>query len=106
MRGAAGVLVGAAMATVVVAGPATRIIAEAPSIAAECDYLLRECALGRALIASRPAWVEHPSGVVLRRTDPAAALHVGNAVEAAAAMRRKHGTAPACVRQCNDLLRR
>lgn len=106
MTRAAGVFVAAAMASVAVAGPATRIIAEAPSIAAECDYLLRECALARALIASRPAWVEHPSGVVLRRTDPEAALHAGNAVEAAAAMRHKHGTAPACVRQCDELLRR
>ena len=88
------------------AGPAGDVIMAAPSLEAECAYLLRECALGRAAREAHPGWVEHPPGVVFGTTSPEATLHIGNAVEAAAAMRVKHGFTPACVRQCDDLLRR
>jgi len=88
------------------AGPATRIIIEAPTIEAECRYLLDQCVRGRAARAAHRGYVEHPSGVVFATTSPAATLHIGNAVEAAAIMREKHGAPPDCVRQCDDLLRR
>jgi hypothetical protein len=96
-------VIGATLAT---AGPAGDAILAAPTIEAECAYLMRECERGRAARAADPGWVEHPPGVVFGTTSPAAALHIGNAVEASAAMLVKHGFKPACVRECDDLLRR
>jgi hypothetical protein len=88
------------------AGPASDAIATATSIEAECAYLMRECRLGKAARDADPRYVEHPSGIVFGTTSAEATLHVGNAVEAAAAMRLKHGAAPACVAECDALLQR
>jgi hypothetical protein len=93
-------------ATMAVAGPAGDAILAAPTIEAECAYLMRECALGRAARDADPGYVEHPSGVVFATTSAEASRHIGNAVEASAAMLVKHGFKPACVRECDDLLRR
>jgi hypothetical protein len=88
------------------AGPAGDAILAAPTIEAECAYLMRECELGRAAYAVAPGYVEYPPGVVFGTTSPDATLHIGNAVEASAAMLVKHGFKPACVRRCDELLRR
>ena len=94
------------MAGQATAGPASDVIAAAPSIEAECAYLLRECQLWREARDAHPGWVEHPSGVVFSAMPPEMSRHMQNAVEAAAAMRRKHGSRPACVEECSDVLRR
>jgi hypothetical protein len=62
--------------------------------------------LGRAARDADPGYLEHPSGVVFATTSAEASRHIGNAVEASAAMFVKHGFRPACVRACDDLLRR
>jgi hypothetical protein len=100
------VLAAAAMVTAAVAGPAGDAILAAPTIEAECAYLMRECELGRAARAVAPGWVEYPPGVGVGTASPEATRHIGNAVEASAAMRVKHGFKPACVRECDDLLQR
>lgn len=101
---AAGVLLALVVAVQGHAGPATEAIMNAPDVAAQCAYLTRECRLGKAARDAHPGWVEHPSGVVVGTTSPEATLHVGNAVEAAAAMRLLHDEVPACVAECDALL--
>lgn len=103
-RPLAALLVLAGLATPAAAGPASAIIASATSVEEECAYLLGECRLGKAARDADPGYVEHPSGVVFATTSREAARHVGNAVEAAAAMRLKHAVVPACVAECDALL--
>lgn len=105
-RRLAAVLALAGLAGSAVAGPASAFIWNAKSVEEECAYLMRECRLGKAAREAHPGYVEHPSGIVFGTTSPEGTRHVGNAVEAAATMRLKHGAAPACVAECDALLQR
>lgn len=99
-------LLAVGLATAAAAGPASEIVARATSVDDECAYLMRECRLGKAALARPRGWAEHPTGVVVGVTSREATRHVGNAVEAAAAMRVKHRHVPACIAACDALLAR
>ena len=105
-RGLAAVLVLAGLSEAALVGPAGAIIWNAKSVEEECAYLMRECRLGKAARDAHPGYVEHPTGIVFGTTSPEGTLHIGNAVEAAATMRLKHRVVPACVAECDALLKR
>jgi hypothetical protein len=106
VRASVALLLAATLVAPVAAGPASDVIANATSVEAECAYLLRECRLGKAARDADPGYVEHPSGAVFATTSPEGTRHVGNALEAAAAMRLKHDSPPACIAECDALLKR
>ena len=99
---AAGMLAGTGMC---VAGDAP---APSPNAALEqaCIRLVGECMAARQATDSEPNYVEHPPGVVFKRTPPEATRHMVNAIAIARDIKQRYGALPpACAQACDGVLK-
>ena len=82
--------------------------APAPNAALEqaCIRLVGECMAARQATDSQPNYVEHPPGVVFKRTSPEATRHMVNAIAIARDITQRYGALPpACAKACDGVLK-
>jgi hypothetical protein len=73
---------------------------------AACVRLVGECVAARQATDSNPNYVEHPPGVVFKRTPPEATRHMVNAINIARDIRQRYGNLPpACAQACDGVLK-
>ena len=98
---AAGMLAGTGTCLAGDAGPS-------PNAALEqaCIRLVGECMAARQATDSEPNYVEHPSGVIFKRTPPEATRHMVNAITIARDIKQRYGALPpACAQACDSVLK-
>lgn len=73
---------------------------------AACVRLVGECMAARQATDREPNYVEHPSGVVFKRTPPEATRHMVNAINIARGIQQRYGALPpACAQACDGVLK-
>ena len=98
----AGLLAGAAAALAGQTAPAS----PNAELEAACIRLVGECVAARQATDSTPNYVEHPPGVVFKRTSPEATRHVVNAIAIARDIQQRYGALPpACAQACDSVLK-
>ena len=107
MRRAVPFVLAAALARAAIASAGGKA---APSPNAEleaaCVRLVGECMAARQATDSTPNYVEHPPGVVFKRTPPEATRHMVNAINIARDIRQRYGALPpACAQACDGVLK-
>ena len=71
-----------------------------------CIRLVAECMAARQATDSQPNYVEHPPGVVFKRTSPEATRHMVNAIAIARDITQRYGALPpACAKACDGVLK-
>ena len=107
MRGAAIVIVAGLLAGAGTA-PAGDAPAPQPNAALEqaCIRLVGECMAARQATDREPNVVEHPPGVLFKRTPPEATRHMVNAIAIARDIKQRYGALPpGCAKACDDVLK-
>jgi len=93
------------------AGTGTSLAGDAapsPNAALEqaCIRLVGECMAARQATDSEPNYVEHPSGVIFKRTPPEATRHMVNAIAIARDIKQRYGALPpGCAKACDGVLK-
>ena len=98
----AGALVSAAVASAGGKAPQS----QNAELEAACVRLVGECVAARQATDSTPNYVEHPPGVLFKRTPPEATRHMVNAINIARDIRQRFGALPpACAQACDGVLK-
>jgi hypothetical protein len=82
--------------------------APSPNAALEqaCIRLVGECMAARQATDREPSVVEHPPGVLFKRTPPDATRHMVNAIAIARDIKQRYGALPpACAQACDGVLK-